>query len=162
MNRHSIIVGIDPDTVKCGYAKVNKLSKRIIECGSYSFFNLTKKLLADKQFYKDDLIIVVEAGWLNEITNYHQAIGKQGQRISLNTGRNQQVGMLLVQFCIENEIEVIEMRPLKKTWKGKDRKITHAELSQFAIGLPKESNQEVRDSVLIAWHHANLPIKLCV
>ena len=41
--------------------------------------------------------------------------------------------------------------------KGKDRKITHEELTAI-VGKIKHTNQEGRDAALLAWVHAGLPL----
>jgi hypothetical protein len=110
-------------------------------------------------FGKEPFVVVVEAGWLNTISNYHTAAGRRGQRIAKNVGANHQVGKIIVQMCKSYGIEVVEQRPLKKMWHGKDGKITREELAAFT-GLKEQNNQEERDAALIAWIYAGLPIKM--
>ena len=157
--KQRVFIGIDPDTNKSGFAVVNKALAKVVQYEALPFFKLLSKIQTVHSAYKDDMVVIVEAGWKNDITNFHKASGKQGQRIALNVGRNQQVGMLVVEYCKENGIEVIEASPLVKGWKGKDRKITHEELAYFT-GITGKSNQETRDSVLICWYYAGLPIKI--
>ncbi|WGU68242.1 hypothetical protein QIU18_00410 [Capnocytophaga canimorsus] len=62
-------------------------------------------------------------------------------------------------MCKHYGLEVQEIRPLKKMWKGKDGKITHEELASFT-GITGKTNQDMRDSALISWCFANLPIRI--
>jgi hypothetical protein len=55
-------------------------------------------------------------------------------------------------------IEVMEKQPLRKIWQGKDRKITHAEITAITGWDKKRSNQEERDAMLLAWNESGLPI----
>jgi len=160
LSKSRVYVGIDPDTNKSGFAVVNRVLERVIHCETLPFFKLLEKISTIHTAYKDDVVVVVEAGWKIDMTNFHKALGKQGQRIALNVGRNQQVGMLIVEYCKVNGIPFAEVAPLKKGWRGKDGKITHEEIAHFVSGLPEKSNQETRDSVLICWYYAGLPIKI--
>ena len=104
-------------------------------------------------------MVVVEAGWLNKVSNYHTAAGRRGQRIAKNVGANHQVGKMIVEMAKHYGIEVVEQAPLRKCWKGKNGKITHEELASFT-GLMGKTNQDARDAALLAWIYANLPIRL--
>ncbi len=161
LSNSRVFVGIDPDTDKSGFAVVNRVLGRVIHYEALPFFKLLEKISTIHTAYKDEMVVVVEAGWKIDMTNFHKALGKQGQRIALNVGRNQQIGMLIVQYCKENGIPVIEATPLKKTWTGRDRKITHSELAHFT-GIIESTTQESRDAILIGWYYANLPIRINV
>jgi len=56
-------------------------------------------------------------------------------------------------------LNVEEIKPLRKYWKGKDGKITPQELQSFT-GFKGRSNQDGRDAALIAWVYAGLPIRI--
>lgn len=162
MKKHNYIIGIDPDVDKSGCATLN-IQERKVEANCYTFPDLLDYL----SFLKDDLdkkgqafIVLVEAGYLNK-SNWHtkgKSIGTHAA-IGNSTGRNHEVAHIIVGMCRHWNIEVIEQRPLKKMWKGKDGKITHEELSKF-VNLPKRTNQEVRDAVLLCWNHAGFPMRI--
>lgn len=153
------VIGIDPDIDKSGFAVLDK-STREVAAGAHPFPMLIT-MLSHYREVKGDVVVVVEAGWKNAITNYHTgAYGKAAQRIALNVGRNQQVGHCIVELCKAWGIEVVEKAPLRKIWRGPDRKITHAELAAFVPRLPSRTNQEIRDAVLLAWDYAGFPIRL--
>lgn len=64
------------------------------------------------------------------------------------------------EWCEHLEFTVVLQHPLKKSWMGRDGKITQDELTQFVPNLPKKMNQECRDAVLLAWNEAGLPIRI--
>ena len=146
-------IGIDPDTEKSGFAVVE--NGKCTYLGTLSFFDTIAEI--DKH---REATIVVEAGWLNSITNYHEASGKGGQRIALYVGRNQMIGMLLVEYCKRNGINVVEQKPLRKIWKVKGEKISHEEIVRITGIDRKRSNPEERDALLLCWVYAGLPIKI--
>jgi hypothetical protein len=156
------IIAIDPDVDKSGVAEL-RTGDRLLGATSLTF----PQLLDFFQFVKREMItakgltvtVVVEAGWLNAISNYHTKADRKGQRIAKNVGANHQVGKMIVEMCRHYGIDVVEVRPLKKMWKGKDGKITHKELAAFT-GITGRTNQESRDAALIAWVYAGLPIKI--
>lgn len=161
--QYGYFVGIDPDVEKNGIAIVNRPKKEIVLYSSEAFFDTIAfidrlKSLHEKQEIPN-FIIIVEAGWMNDITNFHLSTGKQGQRIALSVGRNQQVGMLICEYCKKNNIPYHEAMPLRKGWMGKDGKITHKELEYFT-NISNKSNQEERDAILLAWEYADLQIKI--
>jgi hypothetical protein len=154
------IIGIDPDVTKSGYAFLD-VAQRKLHLYSLPFPELLDRLIAVKRTYAlPDMtfIVVVEAGWLNAISNYHTAAGRRGQRIAKNVGANHQVGKMIVEICSHYAIPVETVKPLKKMWHGRDGKITQEEIAAFT-GINGRHNQEERDAALLAWIYAGLPIK---
>jgi hypothetical protein len=76
--------------------------------------------------------------------------------------RNQETGRKIVEMLKYHGVEVVEIYPLRKCWNGPDGKITQGEIEQFIPEFPKKSNQETRDSALLAWNYAELPIRIKV
>jgi len=162
MKKYDVIIGIDPDTVKSGVAYLEPATRKL-EAASLAFPQLLdylKTVAGKSKKNGKSVIIVVEAGWLNTISNYHTTADRAGQRIAKNVGSNQQVGKLTVEMCRHYGLEVDEIKPLPKIWKGRDRKITHAELAQITGLIEKTSDQEQRDAALLAWNYSGLPIRL--
>lgn len=166
LNQPHVIIGIDPDVDRSGFAQL-LLKTMGITFDTLAFPELIKALRKAKDQAIADrstLRVVVEASWLIS-HNWHigngqvrgaGAIAKTGY----NVGRNHQVGLMIVQYCKALGIDVTEQRPLKKCWKGPDGKITHAELAYFVPGLPSRTNSEERDALLLTWNEANLPMKI--
>lgn len=152
------IIGIDPDIEKSGVCYLYTPTRQV-EVSSMDFPRLVEFL---SSFEADcNVVVVVEAGWKNPISNYHKGTyGRVGQKVALSVGRNQQVGHCIVEMCKFWGIPVVEKTPLRKMWSGQDRKITHEELSEFMRGLPSRTNQEMRDAALIAWDYAGFPIRI--
>lgn len=156
--RYEKIIGIDPDIDKSGVCCLNTATRQV-EVSTLNFPDLLD-YLAEYE-HKAGVVVVVEAGWKNAITNYHTGTyGRVAQKVALSVGRNQQVGHCIVQMCKHWGIEVVEKAPLRKMWKGPDRKITQEELAAFVQNLPSRTNQEIRDAVLLSWDYAGFPIRL--
>jgi len=66
-----ILIGIDPDTKKNGVAKWNPLTKEL-DLHSFTFFELFDFL----NIQYPGAIVVIEAGWMNQKSNYHYSIGQ--------------------------------------------------------------------------------------
>lgn len=166
VKKYDVIVGIDPDANESGVAIYNKKTKKLTK-ESLSFPEMMDKL--DELFYlkhKLDILIVVEAGWLIKKSNFHGKQGGRAERIAKNVGSNHQVGKNIIEMCLRYGFDVKEQKPFKKTWKGKNRKITHEEINYIlkSNGLEefKRTNQEVRDAILICINHAGLVIRVKV
>jgi len=152
-----IIIAIDPDVDKSGVAVWEDDNLEICSWRFGDFINYISIGICDNS----DLIFIVESGWLNK-SNWHKtkgmtiaSVSKIGEKI----GANHQVGKLIVEICKYYGIETIEQKPLSKIWgKGKD-KISHEELSYFVPNLPKRTNQEERDAILLLWNYLKKPIK---
>ena len=151
--KKTIVIGIDPDVKKSGVA-INDKSTGIITSFSFPFPELL-------DFLKDvstrfDATIYVEASWLIKKSNFHGGNTRVSSLIAKHVGRNHQTGILIVEMCKHYGLNVIEVEPLAKCWKGKDKKITLDELKKFAkVELPKKylkaELQEMLDAALIAY-----------
>lgn len=151
------VIGIDPDIEKSGVCYLYTPTRQV-EVSSMDFPHLMEYL---SEFEGDcNVVVVVEAGWKNSISNFHGYYGGVAQKIALSVGRNQQVGHCIVEMCNFWNIPVVEKAPLRKMWKGKDRKISQEEIEAFIPDFPKRSSQDARDSALLAWDYAGFPIRI--
>lgn len=146
-----LILGIDPDTDKsgiCTYWKEN--GQRRFKLYSLTFFELFDYLIANKHEIK---IVIVEAGWLVKKSNYREKYSKTNvsTKIGKDVGSNHEAGRKIVEMCDYLEIPCTAVRPLKKSWKGTDGKITHKEFINLTGTDLKRTNQEERDSLLLVW-----------
>ena len=157
-----IIVGIDPDTNKSGIATYYN-GELLVE--ALAFPALIEKLYMLATL-PNDVLVVVEAGWLNEKSNFHGKQGGRAERIAKNVGSNHQTGKHIIEMAKYYGLEVVEQKPFNKGWKGRDGKITHDELNYIlkhnGMKEEKQTNQEKRDAALICIIHANLKIKVKV
>jgi len=158
------IVAIDPDCDKSGVAFLEVASKRL-NVTSMTFPLLLDFLIETRKMCiesRKTLVVYVEAGWINA-SNWH--LGKRdNSRVAAakgnSVGRNHETAHKIAEMCRHYELELEEVRPLKKCWNSKDGKITHAEIAQFVPRFPSRSNQEMRDAALICWYYAGFPIRI--
>ena len=156
------IMAIDPDTEKSGVAMLD-LKRSEVEAGAMPFPELIDTL-RDVSQWTSPCKVIVEGGWLVSKSNYHYARGRGGERIAKNVGANHETGRKIVEMLAYWGIEHKVIHPLKKCWKGRDGKITLAELNSLLRGMGiKEMgrcNQDVRDAVLIALTCSGLPMRM--
>lgn len=161
--KYDKIIAIDPDTQKSGVCLLDVKTKRVEVC-ALSFPDLLDYLKDKRDEYAnsgENLHVVVEAGWVNKshwhvtrIDNLRSASAKGNA-----TGRNHETGRKIVECAKHYKLNVIEVQPLRKIWRGNNRKITHEELSQF-VSIPGRTSQDQRDAILIAWCFAGLPVRV--
>lgn len=107
-----LIVGIDPDTDKSGYAEYDIEQKKLVTVNSYTFFEIYRILECSTELIR---LVRIEAGWLNEKSNWHGRAGQSkaaGERIAKNVGANHETGRKLVEMCEHLDIEYELVRPL--------------------------------------------------
>lgn len=153
-----IIIGIDPDVNKSGVGVVSR-ERKGVEVFSRSFPELLEYLKMAATH--TSVVVVVEASWKIS-TNWHTGRGdsiRTAARKGKDAGRCHEVGRKIVECAQYYGLEVVEKLPLKKIWKGKDGKITDAEIKAF-MPIQGRTNQEERDAALLAWDYAGLPIRL--
>lgn len=156
------ILGIDPDLEKSGIALLDRERGEFLKVSAVSFVEMSLVLRGDVPD-KDDITIVLEdsdlsTNWhVNPRDNVHVAAAK-GRSIGMCHATARHIKELAEYY----QLPVVQMKPLRKCWKGPNGKITHDECRQFMRNLPTRTNQEMRDAALLAWCYANLPIRLKV
>lgn len=154
-----VIVGIDPDIENSGVCIIKPKEKSIcISSASITeLMYILKGMEVDSKEKGEKIRIFVEAGWKNE-SNWHinpSFAKKVCVEIGRRTGLNHATAKIIADIARSFfNLDVIEIRPLQKCWKGKDGKITHDELNQqlkmYGFEPLKRTNQDIRDSVLLA------------
>lgn len=162
MNHPEYIIGIDPDTDKSGIALLEVSSRRLI-VDSLTFPKIIGYFhnVADS-LPRERTVVVVEASWTTA-HNFHLLPSDSkavAAKKSYHVGCNHQIGKCIAMTAEAFGLEVVLQPPLRKLWRGKDRKITHDEIIAITGADIKRTNQEVRDAMLLAWYHSGLPIKL--
>lgn len=162
--RADIIIGIDPDTHLSGVGRLDVASRKA------SATTLPFALLIDyvREVVKaadkagEKVCVVMECSW-QEAHNWHIRLAdskavaaKKGYAV----GQVHETGKKIAEMLEYYGIEVTLQRPLVKCWKGADRKITHAEMTQVCGWDKRRSNPEERDALLLAWYASGLPIKV--
>lgn len=146
-----LIIGVDGDVDRNGIAIWDK-EKQSLELQSLTFFKLFDYLKAEKENIK---IVKIEAGWLNQKSNFHFAKNKGiSDRISKNVGENHATGKKIIEMCQYLEIEYKLVKPFPKKWGTPSGKISakqlQEQLERLKINLSnKTNNQDNRDSALI-------------
>lgn len=167
MKKYKTFIGIDPDCEKSGVAVVEPESETpLFKATAYRFHDLIKWLFdiscRDESFVGNTLV-VIEGGWLNRsnwhLKSYQGISASKAAAMGRNVGMNHQTGILIAQMCEAFELDYKVVKPLPKSWHGKDGKITAEELEYF-VGRIGRCNQDVRDAVLLAWTYAGLPVKV--
>ena len=154
------ILGIDPDLEKSGIALLDRQRGEFLKVSAVSFVEMNLILRGDAPD-KDDITIVLEdsdlsTNWhVNPRDNVHVAAAK-GRSIGMCHATARHIKELAEYY----QLPVVQMKPLRKCWKGPNKKITQAEAEQFMIGLPKRTNPEMRDAALLAWVVSGLPIRI--
>ena len=157
-------IGIDPDVEKNGVAIVERETKHL-ECAAMTFAETLDYLqwVAKRSAEaKASVKVYVEAGWMNR-TNWHlKKWDNRGQVVAkgVSQGRNEQVSRLLGEMCEAYGLRWQFLKPFRKVWGGRDRKITHDELCAVTGLMYGRTNQEMRDAALIAWVEAGLPVRI--
>ena len=159
--REGTIIAIDPDIDKNGVATISR-SKRTCRVDSLTFPEVLEYIKNASVNEEKPLTVIVEAGWLNH-GNWHVTESPNGRcsptawaaAIGKKDGQCAAVSQKLLECFEYYKFPAIPRRPLKKCWKGRDRKITHEELVQemetYRVIFPyKRTNQEERDSALLA------------
>ena len=143
-------IGIDPDVKKSGIAIIT--DNKVLTALSLNFFELYEYL---KICSENVDVIKIEASWLISYNfTAHSGTLPQRLKIANHTGANHEVGRKIVEMCEYLQIKYKLIRPLKKIWKGPNKKITHAELVNIwqikKLGfVKKQTNQEERDAILL-------------
>ena len=158
MKREGFVIGIDPDVEKSGFALLDCEAMEFKRVEALKFPELLDVLsiVASNKY-----VVVIEDSDLSVNWHYNS---RDSKAVCAAKGRS--IGMCHatarhLKECAEAYgLEVVPMKPLRKCWKGRDGKITHEEAAYFMRGLPKQTNQEGRDSALIAWSYADFPIRV--
>lgn len=109
--KHDLVIAVDPDIDKSGICVLSPSTRQLI-LKSLPFPVLVDFIKEARERYKEvDIVVIVEAGWLNEKSNFHKSRGKSGERIAKYVGRNQQTGILLLQMCEHIGIPSEEVKP---------------------------------------------------
>ena len=160
--KYTTIIAIDPDKDKSGVAFLD-LKRNEVEARAMPFPELID-MLRDVSQWTTPCKVIIEGGWLISKSNYHAAYGRVGECIARKVGANHETGRKIVEMLAHWGIEHEVIHPLKKCWKGRDRKITLDELNSLLRGMGiKEMgrcNQDVRDAVLIALTYSGLPMRM--
>jgi hypothetical protein len=136
-----ILIGIDPDTEKNGFAMLNG---NLMKLSNLTFFELFEEL----KFYKEKEVkptVYIECGFLNG-GNRHKVMNgslslnsKIGERI----GANHETAKKIIEMCEYLEIPYRQIKPKKS-------KVSSDYFKQIT-GINSRTNQEQRDALMLIW-----------
>ena len=170
--RYNYIIACDPDITRSGVAFLNVKERRFELVQAMTFPELLAyidKLAALVGEFRPLLVIEDSDSSTNWHLNKVKASGLSLDRklrtaaaIGRSAGMCHAVIRLLNEYAQARGVDVRMQKPLRKTWRGADGKISHLECAQFMNGLPKRTSQETRDACLLSWVVAGLPIRMRV
>ena len=136
MDNQKMIIGVDPDIDKSGFAILRNV--RDLELHNKDFFQMITFIQDNKA---EITKVVIEAGWLISKSNWHNNSNvRVASRVGKNVGENHAVGKLLECVCLGLGIKVQLLAPMGK----KDAK-AFARLT----GYSGRTNQEQRDAGML-------------
>lgn len=144
------IMGVDPDLTASGVAIYDRETRTWPTLACMGETELQRLILT---YSPSDLLIVVEAGWLNgglfhgkDTTGWDGKKAKAyGAAIAIQVGKNFGIGFSLLTYCQLLNYPTEQYRPASKKWK--------ADFFRRQTRLDKGYNQEIRDAVRAIWHH---------
>lgn len=136
---NKIIIGIDPDLFKSGFAFMEKGKKETLSISCLGFFGIIRFFLQNKE---NIYCVYIEAGWLNAKSNFHGGSNSFiKEKIAKNVGENHAIGKLLEEFCTIEKIPFELVKPTKSK--------VNAEFFKNISGYKLRNNQEMRDAAML-------------
>lgn len=138
--RKILLIGIDPDVQKCGFAVKDKSAGKITEVLAIHFFDVINRINQLRQ--EGEVIVYLDAGWLISKSNWHENQGsRRGEKIAKNVGACHQVGKLIAEYCQRKGIVCHQIRPTGS-------KVGAVEFGKMNIWQGR-INQDCRDACLL-------------
>lgn len=140
---NQILIGIDPDTVKSGFAMT---IGKTIYLKNLRFFELYRWLYSIKKNpdYSDCQIkVFIECGFLNGGNRHFKAAASTAfnGKISERVGANHETAKKICEMCEDLKLELQQVKPTKAKHKSDSfRKLT---------GIKSITNQEQRDAFML-------------
>lgn len=136
-------IGIDPDIEKSGWATWETRS-RTLTVDTMSFPHLVAVLQDIAKYDGGTTKIILEAGWLNRLSNFHRKINASvDMKIAAKVGQNHAVGKLIEQLLIEYKIPYELDRPRAGKWDAQQFKLF--------TGIIQRTNSEMRDAAKLVY-----------
>lgn len=116
--KYDIMIGIDPDVHRSGVAIKRGDKLEVQTLTFFALFDALKAIYANEYLVKS-IIIRIEAGWLNEKSNFHGRYGQSksaGERIAKNVGANHETGRKIAEMCDYIGLPYELIRPQSAKW----------------------------------------------
>ena len=136
-----ILIGIDPDVDKSGFAMLNGNQMKL---SNLTFFELFEEL----RFYRErevKPVVYVECGFLNK-SNWHKKFGGSSAvnaKIGERTGANFETAKKIVEMCEYLRIPCEKIKPRNSK--------TNSDFFKKITGINTRTNQEQRDALMLIW-----------
>jgi len=146
------IAGIDPDVDKAGFALWDRRDKKWVNVATMHIEDIEAALRN-----MEDLIVYVEAGWMNSKANYRRGHKSSvSEQIAMRVGMNHCASKIVARMLKKAGREVVEIPPLQKGFFKKDgswTKIGKDYLRGHSGYDGKIVSGEICDALLIVMHY---------
>lgn len=143
VNTPKILIGIDPDLKKSGFAVWYKESKELFLL-THTFFGLLNEFTYySDPFRRESVQVKIEAGWLNKKSNFRGGKNQSiSDIISKKVGENHATGKLIAEMCEHLKLPYKLIKPTKaKTSPETFKKLTGIDCK----------NQEMIDAAMLVY-----------
>lgn len=140
---NTLLVSIDPDVSKSGFAVIVTGATEFYELTTLPFFEMLDRI-QQLNLNAGGVEVYIEAAWLIAKSNWHggKSMGVAA-KIGKAVGANHQVGRLLEEFCIHYQIPYKLIKPSDSK---KDAKYFE-QVTKYKL----RTNQEMRDAGMLIW-----------
>jgi len=143
-----LMIGIDPDVDKSGVAFWFRKEHKL-DLATMAFFELFESLKATPD--KANILVFIEAGWLNKKSNFRKGYVKDGQfvehskrmgeNIANKVGRNAETGRKIEEMCIHLGIPYQLVKPRKAK--------ASPEIFRIITGQSARNQEEIDAAMLV-------------
>lgn len=140
-----ILIGIDPDTDKSGFALKNG---KKVQLKNLKFFELFRMLYFVKntpEYSGYEVMVYIECGFLNGGNRHFKAAASTAfnGKISERVGANHEIGKKICEMCEFLELPFTQVRPTKSK--------TDSNFFKQITKIKDQTNQEQRDAMMLIW-----------
>lgn len=148
--RKKLIIGIDPDIERCGFAAVGRGDLfQITGMSVTQIIDYVDTMISSGSVTKEEVLVRVESGhknksvWSGNIQGVKPISKAKVASIGVDVGKNFGAGIILINHFKERGIDVEEVVP-----RAKNRKVD-AEMLKKMCGWQGRTNQDQRDAAIL-------------
>lgn len=140
-----LFIGIDPDTQKSGVAIWENKKLTLLNLSFFELLERIKTIALGANVLGLDIVIVIEAGWLNKKSNWHGHGFGEGvaSRTGAKVGANHETGKKIVEMCEYLNMTYELVRP--------ESKKVNAKFFKQLTKYEGRTNQETRDAAMLVF-----------